>query len=227
MPEPDRALALAQERERRLDQRTAQSVARDQRPAGASAGGKRLAHHRARKPGRARRRLDVERSEQKRPHQPLVERAAEAHDLADRAIAFGPQQPRERQVFGGAGAGHPPARSKIHQGRAAVVDAQRPLLAWWRDRRTDSRQLAGRPVSPRRSAAESAAPRDCPTAPDGCRCRWSCRAWRRDSCGSARRRRHRLVHDDPLAAHRELDRGRQAGKPGADDVDGPRHQMIA
>ena len=39
--------------------------------------------------------------------------------------------------------------------------------------------------------------------------------------------RRRFVHDDGFAAQRELDRGGKAGETGADDVDGPRHQMNA
>ena len=37
----------------------------------------------------------------------------------------------------------------------------------------------------------------------------------------------RLVHDHALAASCEANRSREAGKAGADDVDGARHQMNA
>ena len=37
----------------------------------------------------------------------------------------------------------------------------------------------------------------------------------------------RLMHDNGMAARRELDRGGQAGKAGAYDVDRARHQAIA
>ena len=37
----------------------------------------------------------------------------------------------------------------------------------------------------------------------------------------------RLVHDDALAALAQADRSGKAGKPGADDMDRARHQMIA
>ena len=64
MLEQHRRAALLQQRKRGLDQRRAQAVARDQRPAGAAAGGERFADHRGGKLRRAVRRIDVERGEQ-------------------------------------------------------------------------------------------------------------------------------------------------------------------
>ncbi len=74
MLEPHLRAAPLQQRQRRLDQRRAQAVARDQRPAGAAAGGKRFADHRGGKLGRAVRRIDIERGEQERLDQPPIQR---------------------------------------------------------------------------------------------------------------------------------------------------------
>ncbi len=83
MLEPHGGAALLQRVERRLDQRRAKPVARDQRPAGAAAGGERFADHRGGELRRAVRRVDVERGKQQRLDQPPIERPVAGDDLAD------------------------------------------------------------------------------------------------------------------------------------------------
>ena len=73
--ERDRGALLLQEGDRRLDQRCRQSVAGDQRPAGTPPERQRLADHRR---GEARiglRRIGVERRQQHRLQQPIIERS--------------------------------------------------------------------------------------------------------------------------------------------------------
>ena len=90
MPEPNAGALLLQQLDRRLDQDRAEAVARDQRPAGLAARQQRFAHHRAGKAGRALRRIDIERRQQQRLHQPLVKRALAGDGVADQLI--GPAQ---------------------------------------------------------------------------------------------------------------------------------------
>ena len=129
MSEPDRAL-----RSRR--NASAGSINAPPSPSRAISGrqarppaSERFADHRTREPGRARRRFDVERGQQQRPHQPLVERAGEAHHLAHGAVALAPEQTRERQIIDGARAWYAPAPNENPPGDTAVVEPHRPLLA--------------------------------------------------------------------------------------------------
>ena len=87
---------LLQIDERRLDQRRAQPLARNQRPAGAAAGGERLADDCRREPGRPLRRIDVQRCEKERFDQPMIEDTVTDDDLADGLACRRPQQPRQR-----------------------------------------------------------------------------------------------------------------------------------
>ena len=142
--------ALLQMRQRRLDQRRAKALAGNQRPAGATAGGKRLADDGGGEPRRALRRIDVERREQKRLDQALIERAVAGDDVADRLAGSGAQQPRQRQIIEHAGAGHAPLGVENPQRQTAVVEAQRPALA---ARQIDEREFGmGRADQPVRGA---------------------------------------------------------------------------
>ena len=91
MLKPHHRTALLQMRQRRLDQRRAKALPGNQRPAGATAGGERLADDRGGEPCRALRRIDVERSEEKRFDQALIEHALAGDDVADRFAGSGAQ----------------------------------------------------------------------------------------------------------------------------------------
>ena len=103
--EPDgRALAL-QQFYGGLDQDRAQAVARDQGTAGLAARQQGLAHDRAGKPGRALGRIDIERGEQQRLHQPLVQRAVARDRAADQLVGACPNQRRQCEIVDQAGVG--------------------------------------------------------------------------------------------------------------------------
>jgi len=73
MNTPQAATALLESGQRRLDHRCAQAVAGEQRPAGAPAGSKRPTDHGGCQPCRAVRRIDVQRRQQQRLDQALIE----------------------------------------------------------------------------------------------------------------------------------------------------------
>ena len=119
-------------------------------------------------------RLGVERRDEQRPRQPLVERARAGHDLADGLVGGRPQQPRERQIVARARARHAPGPVENPPRQAARIDPQRPALAARRDRRRRSRRRADPRARPRRrSSPDRTARRDWPRAAGGCRCRSS------------------------------------------------------
>ena len=176
MLQAHRGAALLQMGQRRLDQRRAQTLARNQRPAGAPAGGERLADDRAGKPRRALRRIDIERREQQRLDQPAIQHSVAGDDLADR---FARPAPREAAPAADNRARACPARAgriEHPERQPAVVEAQRPALA---AREIDEREFRGRrtdqPMPRRRCCADNRARRGCRTAKDDCRCRSSCR----------------------------------------------------
>src|SRR5262245_948363 len=77
--------------ERWIDEGRTQTVHGNERPAGGAATCQRLAHYGSGQPRRCHRRLGVERGQQDRPTQPLIERPVAVDDLADAAITAGDQ----------------------------------------------------------------------------------------------------------------------------------------
>ena len=75
MSELDAGALALQQLDRGFDQNRAQALARDQRPASLSSRQQRFPHNGAGKPRRPLGRIDVERRQQQRLHQPLVKRA--------------------------------------------------------------------------------------------------------------------------------------------------------
>ena len=73
--EPDAAALAVQQLDRGIDQNRAQALAGDQRPAGLAARKQGFAHDRAGKTRRALGRIDVQRRQQQRLHQPLIQRS--------------------------------------------------------------------------------------------------------------------------------------------------------
>ena len=86
MAELDRGALVLQQLDRGLDQNRAQAVARDQRPAGLPARQQRFPHDRAGQARRALGRIDIERRQQQRLHQPLVQRALAGDRVADQLV---------------------------------------------------------------------------------------------------------------------------------------------
>ena len=172
-------LRSARKLQRRLDEGRPEPVARDQRPAGPAA---RASVSRTIAPASAGARLlrlGVERREQQRPRQALVERTRALHaPRRSSARRTRQQQPSERQDSRSARrARHAALRIENPPRQPARIDAQRPALA---AREIDEGKLGRAPdrrAGPRRrSPRERPARRDCPTAADDCRCRSSCRA---------------------------------------------------
>ena len=124
-----------------------------------------------------------------RPHQPLVDDAVEADDLADRLVACRPQQPRQRQIVERLRARNALAGIENPPRQRAGVEAQRPALAGGEvEKGKFGGRRADQPVLRRRCCADRRARNDCRTAADDCRCRSSCRPNGRDRSGSGRRR---------------------------------------
>ena len=139
--------ALAQQRQGGLDERRAQSVARDQRPASASAERERLADHGRREPRRAERRIDVQCGEKQRLDQALVEQPLAADDFADGLARGRPKQPRQRHIVERAlFPAHVGSGSKIQNGMRPSLkrSVQRSPLA----RSTNANSAAGRTGQP-------------------------------------------------------------------------------
>ena len=121
--------ALAQQRQGGLNERRPQPVARDQRPASASAERERLADHGRCEPRRAERRIDVQRGEKKRLDQPLIKQPLAADDFADGLACRRPKEPRQRHIVEHACSRHTSARIENPKRNAAVIEAKRPSLA--------------------------------------------------------------------------------------------------
>jgi hypothetical protein len=106
--ESDRHAVRAEIIERRRNEGRPQPVARDQRPARAAACPDGLAQHRAGERGRALGRRRIERRQQQRPEQAVIQRPAAGHDVADRGVARRPQETRVTQIVARAGSRHAP-----------------------------------------------------------------------------------------------------------------------
>ena len=205
--------------QRRLDQRRTQSVTRNQRPASAPSGGERLADDRGRKPRRSLRRIDIERREQQRFDQPAIQYSIAGDDLADRFARRRPQKLRQRQIVERARARHAPVGIEHPERQPAVVEAQRPAFAAgeidereFRGRRTDqpirgadAAQIVQRGAIAREQKVIAVVDRH---------------ADRRVVIGTAAAagERRGLVHDEAPTARGKLERGRQAGEAGTDNV---------
>ena len=227
MLQPHFGAALLQMRQRGLDQRRAKALAGNQRPAGATAGGERLADDGGGEPRRALRRIDVERGEEKRLDQALIEHAVAGDDVADRFAGSGAQEPRQRQIIEHARSRHAPLGIENPPRQPAVVEAQRPALA---ARQIDEREFGmGRADQPVRGADVAqisergmvAGEQKMIAVVDG-------HADRGIVIGAAAAagKGRGLVHDDAGAALRQLQRSGQAGEAGADDVDGSLHRKF-
>ncbi len=149
MPELDAGALVLQQPDRGFDQHRAEAVARDQRPAGLSARQQRFPHHRAGKARRSLGRIDVQRRQQQRLHQPLVERALAGDGVADQLALRCPDQRHQRQIIEQAGVGHaarldrtPTAAAGRRRGRAASAGRSS-------DRRMEIARASARPAPPR------------------------------------------------------------------------------
>ena len=128
LAEDDAAALRLDVTQRRFDEGCRQSVAREQRPIIAAAGDKRVADHRRGEFGGACRRFGVERGQQQRVEQPVVQRPLAVEHLADGRVRRGAQQAQNGKIIAGAGARHAAVRREDPPTDAAVIGAQRPAL---------------------------------------------------------------------------------------------------
>ena len=195
-----------------------------------AAGEQRLAHDGAGKPRRSLRRLDVERREQQRPHQLLIQRALAGDRWSIRSeFRAGPEQRHQREIVERPGVRARGGACEKSRTGAAAVEPQRPALSGRRDRRTQIARSPGPTARPRcRSIAHRPSHAGCPTARGDCRCRSTRSVAASNRSGSGRRPAGLpRAGATRLARIGEPDRCCKAGDPGADDVDGSLHQMNA
>ena len=220
--------ALAQQLHRGFDQHVAQALARDQRPAGAPAREQRLADDRAGKAGGAERRIDVQRREQQRLHQALIERAIAFDLVADELVVAGPEQRHHRGVVGRLRVRHALAVLEDPERNAAVVHLQQPALVGLE---IDERELG----MLRSLEAGLGADRACIVEHARVARQHEVIAVVDDEVGRSiveraaapAGLRRRLVQVDAEAGIRQPDRRGKAGHAGADDMDVGFHQMNA
>ncbi len=173
MAELDRGALVLQQLDRGLDQNRAQAVACDQRPAGLPARQQRFPHDRAGEARRALGRIDVERGQQQRLHQPLIQRAVAGDGVADELVGPCPDQRHQCRDN----------RAARYRGRGAP--RRTPTAATWnrrdraasagrsRCRRRETARSSARPAPPRcRSIWRRPAHGGCRTTANDCRCRW-------------------------------------------------------
>ena len=200
MLQPHLDVALAQMLHRRLDEDGPKPVARDQRPAGLAA---------QRPASRARPRTPAPPSPRAaRCSAPPAATDGPAGRRADRSNRS-PRRPARRPAPTAAAPAADSRRggcrarggsaSKIHHGRPSLIrSVQRSSDA----RSTNGNSAAAGPTKSGRAAdrlRQIPAPRDCPTAPDDCRCRSSCRWCDRNRSGSGRPDRRSLRARRPVA----------------------------
>ncbi len=226
MLEAHRRAALLQQSQRRLDQRRAQSLAGNERPASPAANGERLANDCARQPRGSQRRIDIQRRDNERLDQTLVERSLASDDLANGLARGRPEKSRQRQIIERACPRHPPARIENPERHRAVVEAQRPAFtAQEIDKRefgvlrtdkpirgTDVAQIVERGVITGKQEMVAVVDRH---------------ADRSIVIGAtaAASEGGGFVYDDGFAERREPHSGGQAGKAGADNVDRSAHPI--
>jgi hypothetical protein len=128
MPELDAGALVPQQPDRGFDQNRAQSVARDQRAAGVSPRQQRFPHHGAGEPRRPLGRIDVERRQQQRLHQPLVERALARDGVADPFALSCPNQRHQCEIIGQPGVGYAASLIEHPQRQPAVAKVDLPAL---------------------------------------------------------------------------------------------------
>ena len=142
-------------------------------PAGLAASSERLAQDACRKPRVGRLRLGVEGRQQHRTPEPLVERSAARHDLADRPGSRGAQNRDRREIVRHARSGHAATQHR------KSTRAARPELGLSVQRSPVFRSANGNSAvfatsdgaRVRRCGSGSRAPPSCPRAAGGCRCR--------------------------------------------------------
>ena len=140
---------------------------------------------------------------------------------ASAILAASPRQQQlgQLQIFAKPRARHAARPSQHPVRNRPVVGAQRPAPAAREiHERKRRRPRPDQLVRARRCARHRPASRGCPTAPDGCRCRSPCRAWRRNRSGSARRLRARLVDATGRPRRRKLHRRRKPREARADHM---------
>ena len=172
-------------------------------------------------------RFGVERGEQDRPPQALVERAGAGHGLADGRGRAGAQDGERGEVVARARARHAAARVEHPPGDAALAQAKRPALAGGEIGERES----GLARLPRQSVAGADAGEVIERRPiagqEEVVAVVDDEVERRIVIGAAAPAggARRLVHDDGSPLVRQPDRGAKAREPGADDVDGAGHQI--
>ena len=129
MAELDGGALVLQQLDRGLDQDRAQTVARDQRPAGLAARQQCFPHDRAGKARRALGRIDVERRQQQRLHQPLVQRPFGRDRLADQLVGPCPDQRHQCEIIEQAGIRDAARRIEHPERQPAVAEVELPALA--------------------------------------------------------------------------------------------------
>ena len=123
LAENDFAAVRFDEPQRRLDEGRRQSVAREQRTVAAPTRGQRFADHRGSEAGGACRRLGVERGQQQRPDQPVVQRPFAIDDVADGRARRGAQQAQNGQIIARARSRHAAIAVEYPPRNAAVIGA--------------------------------------------------------------------------------------------------------
>ena len=171
--ELDAGALLLQQLDRGLDQDRAQALARDQRPAGLPARQQSFPHHRAGEPRRPLGRIDIQRRQQQRLHQPIVQRSLAGDGIADQLALRCPNQRHQCEIIAQARVGYPAAPRRTPTAAAGRRRGRAASAARSRDRRTETAPASARPVRPRCRSSAHRPPRDgCPRAADDCRCRW-------------------------------------------------------
>ena len=186
--EPDRRAAMLQQPQRRIDERAAQAVARDQRPAREAAGeqASRAPSRRSAPPTLHAARRSASRETAAAAGGPTAGRcsawSARRCARAWRTAAARATDSRAGRVFGTRAFG-----SKIHHGRRP---GDRRTVQRARVRQIHERILGLGRADQFVGGADRARVVErrvhCPTAPCDCRCRWSRPAWRRSTNGNGR-----------------------------------------
>ena len=222
--EADFGARPGERRERRVDQRGRQARGGDVGPAAGSAGAEDLPQDATHQPRRRLLRAGVEDRHGQRLPEAAVEHRAAVEAVGDAVPRPGGEQPQRPQIVGGMAAGHPAGGHGDPPGQPALVRPQQPMLAArqvdeGKDglRRCRQRRPAAEPVEigeHRRVGAEDQVVAVVDAAAEG---------GVLEGAAAAAGMVARLVEAETAAEsfRRQRQRRRQAGQPGADDMDMP------
>src|SRR6516165_6348004 len=127
--EMDASALVLQQPDCGFDQHRAQTIASDQRATGLPARQQRLPHHRAGKPRRTLWRIEVQRGEQKRLYQPLIQRAVATDRFVNPPAPRCPDQRHQSEIVEQAGVGDTPVLVQHPKRQPAVAKLEQPALA--------------------------------------------------------------------------------------------------